>query len=466
MRRPHIHFTAPRGWINDPNGCIYLDGYYHLFYQHNPKDISWGPMHWGHARSRDLIHWEHEPVALEPTEDEWIFSGSCFLDRENVSGLGEDGKPALLAFYTAHHPSDGREEQCLAYSLDYVHFTRYEKNPILVKEASASKDFRDPKILLGPAHGYNMVLSAGRHIEIYQSDDLLNWKKSGEFDPSEYGFAGICECPDLFPLIDGDKLRYVLTMSMILDEERVSGDYDISWKEYRVNRVMQYFVGQFDGENFHDTQVLSEPSILDYGTDDYAMISFYREQEVPKTQFMIGWAEHWETVNDRPTVSGVCKGKMTLGRQVSLVRTDSGTRLAMKPYLPGEYRLPHEMTGNDSYAFNPMKPVIAHMQIERKGTVRLCNGLDEEVLIVVDTHEIEVDCRYASSVQFGLIHENTNRDVHRASRHTTGACELLLIYDEGVLEIYAESGVTVFTVNVYPNVPYTQLVVLEQSEEF
>ncbi len=462
MRRPQIHFTTPRGWMNDPNGAIFVNGVYHLFYQHYPNDIQWGPMHWGHAKSRDLIHWEHEPIAIAPLEDEYVFSGSCYLDVDNVSNLGTKEQPALLAFYTAHHPSNGLEEQCVAYSLDYKTFTRYEQNPV-IRNTENLKDFRDPKVFKGPKGDYNMVISEGRRIGFYVSSDLLHWKKCSEFDPSQYGFAGICECPDCFSLMEGDSERFILTMSMILDVEHVSADFDLTWKEYRVDHVMQYFVGRFDGEQFIDTQVLAEPSVLDYGTDNYAMTTFYREQKEPKTQVMIGWAEFWPTVDDRPTISGVCKGKMTMARQVSLVRTSTGLRLAMKPYLTGEYRMVKEVPANDSVVFNPMVPFLAKTRIDVEGTIRICNGSDEEILIEVTEHDISVDCRYASSPQFGLIKENLARDLHIAKRHMIGACDLTLIYDAGILEVYAEEGVTVFTINVYPNIPYTQMIVVENS---
>jgi len=123
------HFTPPKGWTNDPNGLVYINGVYHLFYQHYPHDIVWGPMHWGHAVSTDLLHWEHKPIAIYPTEEEYIFSGSCVYDKENVSGLGTKEQPPLVAFYTAHNPVTGEEQQSIAYSTDFEIFTKYAGNP-------------------------------------------------------------------------------------------------------------------------------------------------------------------------------------------------------------------------------------------------------------------------------------------------------------------------------------------------
>ena len=131
MKRPQYHFTPKKGWINDPNGMVYIDGEYHLFYQHYPDDIVWGPMHWGHAVSNDLLQWEHKDIALYPDELGYIFSGSCIYDKENVSGLGTKDNPPLIAFFTHHDPENGRQQQSIAYSLDKEHFIKYEGNPII-----------------------------------------------------------------------------------------------------------------------------------------------------------------------------------------------------------------------------------------------------------------------------------------------------------------------------------------------
>ena len=139
MNRPNFHFTPPKGWMNDPNGMVYMDGEYHLFYQHYPDDIVWGPMHWGHAISRDLLHWEHKKIALCPDELGYIFSGSCIYDKENCSGLGTKETPPLLAFFTHHDPKSGRQQQSIAYSLDKEHFIKYEGNPVIAN--IEKKDF-------------------------------------------------------------------------------------------------------------------------------------------------------------------------------------------------------------------------------------------------------------------------------------------------------------------------------------
>ncbi len=151
--RPQIHFSPQRNWLNDPNGCIYFDGLYHMYYQYHPYGSKWGPMHWGHAQSQDLIHWEEQPIALYPDETLGMsFSGSSVIDLHNESGLFNDGE-GLIAFYTAHLPgnlSEGTadlQQQCVAYSTNHgVSWTPYAKNPVIPNPGK--KDFRDPKVFL------------------------------------------------------------------------------------------------------------------------------------------------------------------------------------------------------------------------------------------------------------------------------------------------------------------------------
>src|SRR4051812_800226 len=142
--RPQFHFTPQKNWMNDPNGLVFYQGEYHLFYQYNPFDEKWGHMSWGHAVSRDLVHWQHLPLALAEAEGTMIFSGSAVVDWENTSGFGKAGKPPLVAIYTGHRPADGIESQCIAFSNDKGRtWTKYSGNPVLSLNA---RDFRDPKV--------------------------------------------------------------------------------------------------------------------------------------------------------------------------------------------------------------------------------------------------------------------------------------------------------------------------------
>lgn len=175
--RPQFHFTTRRGWINDPNGLVYYEGEYHLFYQHNPYEREWENMTWGHAVSRDLVHWEELPDALHPDELGTIFSGSAVIDYDNTAGFNKKGEPALVAAYTVDNPE--KQRQCIAYSLDRGRtFTKYEGNPVIDSKAKwNSKDTRDPKVFwYAPGKHWVMVLNERDGHSIYNSSDLKNWE--------------------------------------------------------------------------------------------------------------------------------------------------------------------------------------------------------------------------------------------------------------------------------------------------
>ncbi len=198
--RPKFHFTAPANWLNDPNGLVFLNGEYHLFYQHHPFDISFGPPHWGHASSRDLVVWEHLPIALAPDDLGWIYSGSAVIDVDNTAGFGS-GSGALVAAFT-HHREEGVESQSLAFSLDRGHtFTKYSGNPV-IKQPEGAPDFRDPRVLWWEGKGtghWVMLLAVGVSVWVYTSDDLIKWAYASTFDPDP-GSARVWECPDLIRL--------------------------------------------------------------------------------------------------------------------------------------------------------------------------------------------------------------------------------------------------------------------------
>ena len=191
-RQFNFHFVPVKGWMNDPNGLIYADGKYHIFFQYNPESTVWGPMNWGHAVSQDLQHWNQLEDAIEVDENGYAFSGSAFA-------LKEKGPYYLL--YTSHNPQSGEQQQCLVESENLETFKKYEKNPVIKNqknEKGYKKDFRDPKVFSSPdKNSFGAVIAAGKIIEFYSTDDFKNWSFAGSFNPQEYGLEGICECPDL-----------------------------------------------------------------------------------------------------------------------------------------------------------------------------------------------------------------------------------------------------------------------------
>jgi len=201
--RPQFHFTPEKNWMNNPNGMVYFNGKYHLFYQYHPYGNTWGPMHWGHAVSTDLMHWETLPVALYPDEHGAIFSGSAVVDWNNTTGFFGDS-PGLVAIYTSvdmYPDSDRpRQRQSLAYSTDEgTTWIKYEGNPVLSNVEMT--DYRDPKVFWhDETSQWVMVLATGQSVTIYTSADLKKWEFASDFGSKAGSHDGVWECPDLFRL--------------------------------------------------------------------------------------------------------------------------------------------------------------------------------------------------------------------------------------------------------------------------
>ncbi|WP_406436913.1 GH32 C-terminal domain-containing protein [Streptomyces sp. NBC_00631] len=238
--RPQFHFTPAQNWMNDPNGLIWYQGQYHLFFQYNPSGDTWGNMSWGHAVSTDLVHWKELPVAIPQDDDEMVFSGSVVLDKDNTSGLGSTQNPPLVAVYTSLVKATGVQRQSLAYSTDGgTTWTRYSGNPVL---DLGSTGFRDPKVFwYAPTHSWLMAvaLSDQHKISFYGSADLKHWNHLSDFGPAG-ATGGVWECPDLFPLpVDGDAKKTKWVLAVNLNPGAIAG-----------GSGAQYFVGDFDGTKF------------------------------------------------------------------------------------------------------------------------------------------------------------------------------------------------------------------------
>ncbi|RME99284.1 MAG: glycoside hydrolase family 32 protein, partial [Bacteroidetes bacterium] len=292
--RPQFHFSPPTMWMNDPNGMVFFEGEYHLFYQYYPDSTVWGPMHWGHAVSKDLLHWEHLPIALAPDEHGYIFSGSAVVDWENSSGFGVDELPPLVAIFTYHDPiaeREGRDDfqtQGIAYSNDRGRsWVKYDGNPVLPNPGI--RDFRDPKVIWDTeSQRWIMVLAAGDHIRFYASKDLKHWRYLSSFGQRLGAHGGVWECPDLFPMKvegSGDQ-RWVLLVS--INPGAPNG-----------GSGTQYFVGRFEDDRFkldaefaynlNRMQDSVKAVWLDYGRDNYAGVTW---SDIPfelDRRIFIGW---------------------------------------------------------------------------------------------------------------------------------------------------------------------------------
>ena len=435
--RPNIHFTPPVMWTNDPNGMVYVNGIYHLFYQHYPEAPNWGPMHWGHAVSRDLLHWKHMPIALYPDELGMIFSGSCVYDRENTSGYGTKEKPPIVAVYT-NHGRHGLEQQSIAYSTDGIHFEKSYQNPVIPNPGIS--DFRDPKAFYNPVKNcWSLVLAAGDRVHFYKSEDLKRWEKTGEFGPEGNLASGVWECPDLFQVEaeDGRKL-WVLIVSMTTTTE-----------DGRCRT--QYFLGDFDGDKFIQQQKEEDPLWIDFGFDNYAGVTFQNLEQ----PLFLGWAMNWGYANETPT--GEYCGQMTLARSLRAVKTEKGYRLAAS--FAGLEKYQHS-----AYPVNHMQRLCTDtfgMKVTGTKKITLSNALGQKLVIQVTEDEIFVDRTHAGEHSF---HEQFQMPQYCSVRipRMKRDGEMELIFDVSVLEVLADDGLIPVSMVAYPEAPYDQ-VLLEGS---
>jgi fructan beta-fructosidase len=456
--RPQFHFTPPKNWINDPNGMVYFDGEYHLFYQFNPLGDKWGHMSWGHAVSTDLVHWQHLPVALREQNEVMIFSGSAVVDEKNTSGLGKDGKPPLVAIYTGHHTDKPLQHQNLAYSNDRGRtWTKFAGNPVLdIKE----KDFRDPKVIWHePSKRWVMAVAwpLARKVRFYASPNLKSWTHLSDFGPAG-SVAGVWECPDLFPLTMEGKKKWVLLVNV--NSGAPAG-----------GSGCQYFVGDFDGTTFARDASSSKSKTgrqrdralwLDHGPDFYAAATWTGVPPRDGRRLMLAWMSNWQYANDVPT--SPWRGAMTIPRQLILRDGGDGIRLIQKPVTElTKLRGPlHHFQGGGIEEANawtkrgglPCFPL--EMAIEfapaTKGVagVKFFKGEKEETVIAVDRDRgrISIDRTRSGNVAFHTKFPGTSS---APIAQANGRIKLHLFIDACSVEVFANDGEQVLTSLVFPS---------------
>ncbi|CAM3406998.1 glycoside hydrolase family 32 protein [Flavobacterium chungbukense] len=337
MYRPNFHFTPKKGWMNDPNGMFYANGYYHLFYQYYPDKSVWGPMHWGHATSRDLVKWEEQPIAIYPDKDKYIFSGSAVVDVNNTSGLKIGNNAPIIAIYTLHDMTKEKEgkidveQQDIAYSNDNgFTWQKFEEGNPVVKNPGI-RDFRDPKVTWDETHKqWIMVLAAQDRAQFYKSSNLKNWEFLSEFGKEIGAHGGVWECPDFFPIkVEGTKeTKWVLIQN--LNPGGPNGGSGV-----------QYFVGDFDGKMFKldpnfAKRVNEEKAVwADYGKDNYAGVTWNNVPSTDGRRLFIGWMSNWEYAQQVPTTAW--RSSTTVARELKLVKKGNYYNLISNPVRELDY---------------------------------------------------------------------------------------------------------------------------------
>jgi sucrose-6-phosphate hydrolase SacC (GH32 family) len=452
--RPGFHFSASRNWLNDPNGLVWYDGEYHLFYQHNPEGTDWGNMSWGHAVSPDLVDWTELPVALWHSDTEHVFSGSVVVDHDDTSGLGSPDAPAMVALYTAHHRVTGRQTQALAWSTDRGRtWTRHPGNPVL---DIGSAEFRDPKVFWYEPGGHwimAVALPVDQVIRLYRSDDLVSWTHLSDFS-SQHSQPGEWECPDLFELaVDGDPehTRWVLVVSL-----GVGGAGD--WLG------TQYFVGTFDGVAFVADPIPEGPARLDHGVDYYAAVSY---ADAPGgDRVLIGWMSNWSYAARTPTAG--FRGSMSVPRVMTLEEEEGRVRLVQRP-VPAVTALRGTTYSQPAGTISPgvihLRDVSGDM-LEIRGVFRpgaaqrfglhVRVGDTERTIVGYDasTGSLFVDRRSSGQVDF----DPTFPGVHTAPLTARdGVVAITVLLDRASVEVFGGGGECAITDQIFPSADSTRL---------
>ncbi|MBN1348032.1 glycoside hydrolase family 32 protein [candidate division KSB1 bacterium] len=313
-QKPVLHFTPEQNWMNDPNGLFFYEGVYHLFYQHNPYEKTWGHMSWGHAISHDLVKWQHLPIAIreEPANSMTIFSGSAVVDVNNTSGFSKSAISPVVAIYTAdHRPDSELQDIRIAYSLDKgVTFSKYIQNPVLNVN---NRKFGDPKVFWHEtSEKWIMVNILGYEqgqIVFYGSADLKHWQFLSEFKAA-HAIPGIWECPDLFPLpVDGDpnQIKWLL---------KANGPY----------RASYFFMGEFDGTCFRNELAGNQAVEFDFG-NLYAEVTWNNIPQSDGRRILIGW------IDNKASPLRDWTGIQSIPRQLELRSHTTGLKLHQIPVI-------------------------------------------------------------------------------------------------------------------------------------
>jgi levanase/fructan beta-fructosidase len=479
MYRPNFHFSPKKGWMNDPNGMFYYNGYYHLYFQHYPDGNKWGPMHWGHATSTDMITWKEQPIALYPDELGYIFSGSAVVDIDNTSGFSSESKTPVIAMFTHHDMEADKageiidETQSIAYSLDEgLNFTKYKGNPVI--NNPNIPDFRDPKVIWDEVRNqWTMVLAAGQEIMFYASKDLKNWELLSKFGEGVGNHSGVWECPDLFPLpVKGtEETKWVLFVS-------------INPGGPNTGSATQYFVGDFDGKTFTIDKKFKEELVkehnfwLDFGRDNYAGVTWSNVTTAQGGKLYIGWMSNWLYANEVPTEKW--RSANTIARELGLIKDDNTYRLISNPVKELDGYRAKKVADTDivvegntvlttSKTINLSKTEINFKISDVKEgnyTLTLANSKGDVLKFGYkgSNKQFFVDRNKAGKTSFS---DKFSDRVATAPR-TSSAADLIgkILLDKTSIELFFDNGQTVMTEIFFPNAPFETLSIESNKEKF
>lgn len=444
--RPAYHFSPKYGWMNDPNGMVYHNGKYHLYYQHNPYGSLWGNMSWGHAVSDDLIKWEHQQEGITPDSLGAIFSGSAVIDKDNTAGFG---KNAMVAIYTS---AAERQTQSIAYSLNNGQtFIRYEGNPVLTDPDIV--DFRDPKVFWHKAsQKWIMSLATSQTITFYASSNLKEWEKLSEFGEGLGGHGGVWECPDLFPLAYNGQTKWVLLVS--INPGGPNG-----------GSATQYFIGNFDGKTFK-ADSLPYPLWLDYGRDNYAGVTW---NDAPDNRrILIGWMNNWDYANQVPTVN--FKSASTLPRELKLIHNGKHLVISNPPVkeiagLRNESKKIQDIQVENTYTIDKLLDkndgayeieMTVSLNKTNGFSFKLVNRMKEELKYSFDMEkeELTIDRSKSGITDFS---EKFAPEKIKASLTKKNTYKIRLFIDKASSELFIDEGELALTNIIFPAEPYNSL---------
>ncbi|WP_018922823.1 glycoside hydrolase family 32 protein [Salsuginibacillus kocurii] len=459
--RPHIHFTPEKMWMNDPNGLVYYEEEYHLFYQYHPDGKEWGPMHWGHAVSDDLFHWRHLPIALFPDEHGTIFSGSVVVDWKDSSGFF-DGGHGLVALFTHH--KEGLQQQSVAYSGDNGRtWLKYEENPVIKNPGRA--DFRDPKVFWHKESSrWVMVLATGRSVMLYQSVNLRDWSFLQEVGDGWDVTEGIWECPDLFPLQhkQSGETKWILQI-------------DVNDGAYAGGSGGIYFIGEFDGKSYTLDHNPQDFKWMDYGKDFYAAQSFSDHPQEGKERIMIAWMSNWQYANVVPT--DPWRSAMSLPRQLELHRIEGEEVLVQTPVCQLDEICSKKTTekarlvaAGESWRVTtaelPLRwQVILDLTENKRTRLEFFKSEGHSPFqFVIDTeHEVVFVSRKANEQEPFSNHYPVEVKLPESIK-LNGILDLDIIVDRSSVEVYMDSGKFTITNLVLPETDVHEAIVLKQEK--